>query len=116
MKNFLYAILITQLLSCSSTTVIKSSDPGTTIKVNGKVYGTGNIVYSDRKIALLGSKNRVQLSKKGCLDSSYKFKRNEVVEPIALITGIFLIAPLLWIMKYKAVHEYQFKCTKKAAI
>lgn len=102
------------MYSCSSTTIIKSTDVNAQIKVNGKSSSTGTHIHSDRKVAWLG-KNRVVISKKGCADQNFVFKRNEELDVGALVFGIFLIVPLVWVMQYKAVHEYEFTCIKKAA-
>lgn len=101
-------------MSCSSTTIIKSSDKDAEIRVNGRLVGTGSVIHTDKKIAWFG-KNTVELSKVGCAEKIYVFKRNEEVDYQALIFGIFLIVPLAWVMQYQAVHEYEYSCQKKAA-
>lgn len=114
MKKYFTLLIISQFLACSSTTVIKVSDPSVQIKVNGRVLGSSDVIYSDKKVAWIGT-NKVELSKPGCLKKTHKFKRNEKLDTLALISGIFLIIPLAWVMKYQAVHEYEFFCKKKAA-
>ena len=114
MKKIISTLLICLIYSCSSTTIIKSTDKKAQIKINGTVLGTGTAIHTDRKVAWFG-KNRVVISKEGCADQNYIFKRNEELDVGALIFGIFLIVPLVWIMQYEAVHEYEFTCIKKAA-
>lgn len=76
--------------------------------------GEGSVIHTDRKVAFFG-KNRVRISKAGCSDQEFVFKRNEELDFGALIFGVLLIVPLAWVMQYQAVHEYQFVCHKKAA-
>ncbi len=114
MKKYFTILVIFQLLSCSSTTVIKVSDPDVNISVNNRLLGSSDVIYSDRKVSWLKS-NKVNLTKEGCAEQSFKFRRNEKLDSLALITGIFLIVPILWLMKYRAVHNYEFVCQKKAA-
>lgn len=113
MKKLTNILLIFLTLSCSSTTIIKSTDSKARISVNGEKSGIGALIHTDKKVAFFG-KNRVIISKDGCADQEYIFKRNEKLDIRALIFGV-LIVPLIWVMQYKAVHEYEFICIKKAA-
>lgn len=114
MKTIINILLIFSILSCSSTTIVQSTDKNAQISINGRSLGEGSVIHSDRKVAWFG-KNRVKISKAGCSDQMFIFKRNEELDVGALIFGIFLIVPLVWVMQYQAVHEYQFVCNKKAA-
>ena len=114
MNKILNLILALMVLSCSSTTIIKSQDKDAEIRVNGRLVGTGTVIHTDKKVAWFG-KNQVELSKKGCAEKTYVFKRNEEIDYQALVFGVFLLVPLVWIMQYQAVHEYDYSCKKKAA-
>lgn len=114
MKTAINILLIFSILSCSSTTIIQSSDKSAQISVNGRLLGEGSVIHSDRKVAFFG-KNRVKISKAGCSDQDHIFKRNEQLDVGALVFGLFLIVPLAWLMQYRAVHNYEFVCQKKAA-
>ena len=63
MENLLIfsAMLVT---ACSSSKVIRSSDPDSRIYVKGEYMGTGHAQYADQKVAF--SKNDVEIRKDGC--------------------------------------------------
>ncbi len=102
------AICLALLGSCSSTTVISSSDKEAKIYVNGEFVGTGSASYTDTRI--VGSTNMVSLKKKGCEDVGYTFQRNEEFDAGACAGGVFTLIPFLWIMRYKPTHNYDFEC------
>ncbi|PCI82127.1 MAG: PEGA domain-containing protein [SAR86 cluster bacterium] len=107
MKHLL--ILVTMLVTaCSSSTVIRSSDPESRIYVNGEYMGTGRAVYTDQKVAF--SKNDVEIRKDGCVAENYSFRRSEEADVGAIIGGIFLTVPFLWVTEYKPHHGYDFEC------
>lgn len=99
------------LTACSSTTVIKSSDPDARILVNGEYLGTGQAFYTDRKVAF--SKNQVTIRKEGCEDQHHEFRRNEDPDFGAIIGGIFFYVPFLWVTEYKDQRGYEFDCTRR---
>ena len=55
----------------------------------------------------------VRIEKEGCQPRIYTFARNEKLDVGALIGGIFLLVPFLWIMEYNPLHHYQYTCNKK---
>ena len=63
MRNLLIlsAMLVT---ACSSSTVIRSSNPDSRIYMKGEYMGTGHALYTDQKVAF--SKNDVEIRKDGC--------------------------------------------------
>lgn len=102
-------VLLTLLVvSCTSSTVIRSSDPDARIYVNGEYVGTGHAHYSDEKVAF--SRNEVELRKEGCRSEHYSFRRNEEADIGAIIGGIFLTVPYLWATEYKGHRAYEFQC------
>ncbi len=94
--------------ACSSTTVIRSSDPDARIFVNGEYIGTGQATYTDRKVAF--SKNEVELRKEGCESQQHSFARNEKPDGGAIVGGIFVLVPFLWVTQYKDERAYVFEC------
>lgn len=103
----LAAIMLT---ACSSTTVIKSSDPDARIFVNGEYLGTGQASYTDRKPAF--SKNQVTIKKPGCEDQNHEFRRDEDPDFGAIVGGFFFYVPFLWVTEYKDQRGYEFACTR----
>ncbi|MCH8174646.1 MAG: PEGA domain-containing protein [Proteobacteria bacterium] len=110
MRKVFILLLLSVATACSSTTVIRSSDPDARIYVNGEYLGTGRGVYSDQKVAF--SRNDVEIRKEGCLPEHYSFRRNEEADVGAIIGGIFFTFPFLWITEYKPHHAYEFQCVE----
>jgi hypothetical protein len=105
------AILILAILfttACSSSTVIRSSDPDARIYVNGEYLGTGRARYSDEKVAF--SRNDVEIRKDGCRSDYHSFRRSEEADVGAIIGGIFFTVPSRWGWEYKRRHNYDFQC------
>ena len=100
------SVLVTS--ACSSTTVIHASDPDAKIYVNGEYLGRGRAVYTDRKVTF--SNNKVEIRKEGCQTDSYSFRRNEDADLGAIIGGIFLTIPYLWVTEYKPQRGYDYEC------
>jgi PEGA domain len=113
MKKFSFATKMISLLlagsifltSCSSTTLIQSYPSGAKVYINGDPVGTTPYTYRDTKI--VGSTNTVRLEKEGYDSFSTTFSRDEEVDIIAVVGGIFLLAPFLWTLKYKPNHSYE---------
>lgn len=105
-----YLVLLAAVLmtGCTSSTVIRSSDPDSKIYVNGEYVGTGHAHYSDQRVAF--SKNDVQIRKEGCEEENYSFRRSEEADVGAIVGGIFLTFPFLWVTEYKPNHSYDFEC------
>jgi hypothetical protein len=108
MKSAFLIMSLLLLSACSSTTTIRSSDPDARIYVNGEYVGTGRANYTDRKVAF--SNNEVTLKKEGCAPTAYSFRRNEDPDGGAIIGGILVGFPFLWITEYKDEHAYEFDC------
>ncbi|MCG8415180.1 MAG: hypothetical protein MI746_13255 [Pseudomonadales bacterium] len=107
-------LLVALLASaCTSSTVIRSSDPESRIYVNGEYMGTGEAFYSDEKVAF--SRNKVEIRKDGCQSEYHSFRRNEEADVGAIVGGIFLTVPFLWVTEYKPYHSYEFQCQNNAA-
>ncbi len=98
-------------IGCSSTTLIRSSDPEAKIYVDGEFKGKGQYSHTDSKT--IGSTTSVRLEKPGCEPMNYNFARNEEFDAGACAGGVFLLVPFLWVQKYKAERTYEYVCTKK---
>jgi hypothetical protein len=93
--------------SCASTTMIQSHPPGARVIINGAVVGTTPYAMTDTNI--VGSTTQVRLEYPGYQPFDTYIARNEELEVVALIGGIFLLVPLLWVMKYQPTHNYQLQ-------
>ena len=94
--------------ACTSSTVIRSSDPDSRIYVNGEYLGTGSARYSDQKVAF--SRNEVEIRKDGCRPETHSFRRSEEADVGAIIGGFLWTVPFLWVTEYKSRHAYEFHC------
>ena len=113
MKLLMISLALLTLSACSSTTMIRSSDPEARIYVNGEYIGTGQAAYTDRKVAF--SNNDVVLRKEGCQTESYSFRRNEEPDGGAIVGGILFVFPFLWVTEYKDTHAYEYDCVKEGS-
>ncbi len=104
----LFLLVVLFASACTSSTVIRSSDPESRIYVNGEYMGTGEAFYSDEKVAF--SRNKVEIRKDGCRSEYHSFRRNEEADVGAIVGGIFLTFPFLWVTEYKSSHNYDFQC------
>lgn len=111
MRNLLLLSAM-RVTACSSTAVIRSSDPDSRIYVNGEYMGTGHAHYTNQKVAF--SKNDVEIRKDGCAAENTSFRRSEEADVGAIVGGIvggiLGTVPLLWVAEYKPHHGYDFEC------
>lgn len=91
--------------SCVSTTMIQSNPKGAKVYINGEPVGLTPYTYSDTKI--VGSITTVKLEKEGFEPLNTSFARDEEVDVGAVVGGIFVLVPFLWVMKYKRTHTYE---------
>ena len=110
-KILLTALAALQFASCSSTTLIRSTDPQSKIYVDGEYRGIGAVTHTDTKI--LGSTTSVRIEKAGCEPSMFTFSRNEEFDAGACAGGVFVLVPFLWIQKYKAERTYEYTCVPR---
>lgn len=107
-KLIILLVSLISVLGCSSTTVVRATDPDTRIFIDGEYAGLGQAIHTDQKI--LGSITDVTFRKNGCDAQQYRFSRNERVDAGAVIGGILFLFPFLWTMKYKPERTYEFRC------
>src|SRR5579884_4013886 len=108
-QTFPIAAVITAIAfaGCVSSTVIQSQPPGAQVYLNNLPVGTTPYTMTDANI--VGSTTMVRLEYPGYQPLTTFISRSEEVEPLALITGIFLLVPLLWVMRYSPSHFYQLQ-------
>ena len=103
-KLFASAFFLVLLTACSSTTVINSQPTGAKLYMDGSYKGQTPYTYSDTKI--VGSTTQIRLSLDGYSDFYGSLTRSEQLDVGALIGGIFVWIPFLWIMDYNPDHTY----------
>ena len=93
------------LSGCASTTLIQSTPEGAKVYLDGESVGITPYSHTDTKI--VGSTTSVKLEKEGYEPFYTYFSRNEQADVGAIIGGVFVWVPFLWIMKYKPTHTYE---------
>lgn len=93
--------------SCGSTTMIQSNPSEAKLYMNGEYMGNTPFAYRDTKV--VGSTTLVRLEKEGYNPFNTSFSRDEELDVGALIGGLFLLVPFLWIMKYKSFRTYELQ-------
>ncbi|MDP3359639.1 MAG: PEGA domain-containing protein [Lutibacter sp.] len=101
--------LIILFSSCSSTTIINTKPSQSKLYINGELVGTTPYKHKDSKI--VGSTNTIRIEKDGYETYNASFSKDEKINVGAIIAGIFLLVPYLWVMKYEKGHLYEL--TKK---
>jgi len=101
------------LVSCASTTTLKSNVSGAKFYADGQFIGEGAVVYSDKKI--VGSSTVIEVKKDGYKDKSAVISRSNGVNVGALVGGI-LFAPtivgllfFLWVTDYSPYHAFELE-------
>jgi hypothetical protein len=84
--------------------VIQSHPQGATVFINGRAVGQTPYRLTDRKI--VGASTRIRLEYPGYPPFETVIRRNEELDALALVGGIFLLVPFLWILEYKDSHFY----------
>lgn len=90
--------------SCSSTTMIQSSPSKAKVYIDGSLVGETPYLHTDSKI--VGSSMVVKLEKDGFNPLVATITKDEEVNVGAIIGGLFVVVPYLWIMKYQPEHNY----------
>ncbi|MEO8701847.1 MAG: PEGA domain-containing protein [Kofleriaceae bacterium] len=93
--------------ACSSQTVIRSNPSGAKVFLDGTYAGTTPYTLSDKKI--VGSSTSVRLEYPGLQPSTITLSKNEELQVGALIGGLFLLVPFLWVMGYKGEHTVELR-------
>lgn len=90
--------------ACAGQTVIRSNPPGATVYMNGVPVGRTPYLMKDRKMT--GATTTVRLEHPGYLPLDVVITRNEKLDTVALIGGLFFLVPLLWVLEYNPEHHY----------
>ena len=85
--------------------MIQSTPNGAKVYLDGETVGKTPYSHTDTKI--VGSTTTVRLEKEGYETYNTSFSRNEQADVGAIIGGVFVLIPFLWIMKYKPTHTYE---------
>lgn len=106
-KGLLFFVASVFLVGCASTTLIKSSPSGATVYVDEQEVGTTPHRYTDEDIIF--TEHRIKLEKEGYKDLNTIITRDEELDTMAAIGGLFFWPCWLWALKYHPVHEYTLK-------
>ena len=91
--------------SCASTTIINSHPQGAKVYMNQEYMGVTPYTYTDTKV--VGTSTIVKLTKDGYQDTNVILTRNEQVDVGAIIGGLCVWVPFLWVMGYNPSHTYE---------
>jgi len=97
---------------CVSTTMIRST-PSAKVYIDDQPVGNTPYSYSDTKI--VGSATKITLKQEGYESIHTYIHRNQQVNVGALIGGIFVAFPLLWVMDYNSGYNYELEPVKTPA-
>ena len=89
---------------CASSTVLQSQPPGARVFLNGVPVGTTPYAMTDTNI--IGTATQVRLEYPGYQPFNAIIARNEQLDPVALVVGIFVFPVLLWVMGYQPTHIF----------
>ncbi|HVV17510.1 MAG TPA: PEGA domain-containing protein [Polyangia bacterium] len=106
---FPMAALITAaaLAGCASSTVLQSQPPGARVFLNNVPVGTTPYTMTDYNT--VGTATAVRLEYPGYQPLNTYIVRNEELDALALIGGLFLLVPFLWVLRYNPSHYYQLQ-------
>jgi hypothetical protein len=100
-------LTLSAVTGCAASTMIQSQPPGARLFLNGVPVGVTPYTMTDTNMS--GSIVQVRLEYPGFDPYNAMISRSEELDPLALIGGIFLLVPLLWVLKYQPVHYYQLQ-------
>ncbi len=104
--SFSMAVVIF-LASCSSSTLIVSNPPNAKLYLNGEMVGQTPYRHTDSKI--VGSTTDIRIEKEGYKALLTDITKNEEANIGAIIGGLFVWVPFLWILKYKPSHTFNLQ-------
>lgn len=100
-------ITLAAFTGCASSTVLQSQPPGARVFLNNVPVGTTPYTMTDTNI--VGTATQVRLEYPGYQPLNTYIVRNEELDALALIGGIFLLVPFMWVLKYTPTHFYQLQ-------
>lgn len=113
-KQLLFLALFSIALifaGCTSSTLIQSEPTGAKVFLNESYVGQTPYLMSDQKISMMCT--AVRLEKDGYEPLTTIICRDEDVDGGAVVGGIFLWFPWLWVFKYAPQHDYILKPTNE---
>jgi hypothetical protein len=102
---FAVTCLLSLVTACASQTVLRTNVPGAKVFIDGSYVGTTPYTLRDTKI--VGSSTAIRFESPGFAPMTVQLTRNEKLDVLACIGGVFLLVPFLWIMGYHAEHTYE---------
>ena len=100
-----FVILAASLMSCSSTTLLTSTPPGAEIYIDDNFKGTTPYKHTD--ISISGSQKIVEIYKEGYDDFRTILTKKGRAHGGAIVGGIFLIIPFIWVVQYNLEYKYE---------
>jgi len=97
-------ITLAAFAGCVSSTVLQSQPQGARVFLNGVPVGTTPYTMTDTNMS--GTATQVRLEYPGFDPFNAMIVRSEELDPMALIGGIFLLVPFLWILGYQPTHYF----------
>ena len=94
------------LQGCASSTMIRSIPDGAKVYVDGQYRGRAPVIQKDT--AFSGSAKNVALKLDGYATKTGTIRKEET-DVIRLVAGIFLLLPLLWMMKYPDQYIFELE-------
>ena len=98
--------LVSFLVACSSTTMIKSNPSGAKLYIDGIYKCETPCSYKDS--APVGTAKTVVLRKEGFKETRGKIRKEEL-DIVPLIGGIFFLFPYVWMMKYPSDYTFEME-------
>jgi hypothetical protein len=99
------------LSGCVSTTLIRTEPSEAALYVDGSKVGKTPYTYEDTKPT--GSITYLRFVKEGYEERQATLVRNEAVDVGAIVGGLLVWVPFLWVMGYKPEHTYELAPLKK---
>ena len=102
----LFLALLMLFTSCASTTTIGTIPRGAEAMVyaDGRYIGNAPARLTDSKIS--GSGTMITIEAEGYEDYKAYIEKSEHINTGALVGGIFLFVPFIWIMGYQPYYEF----------
>ena len=115
-SSLVYLSALFAFMGCVSSTTIRSTPQGAKLYADGEYLGKTPYIYEDKKF--VGSVTTLELKKEGHKTEHFTITRDRKINVPALVGGIFVLVPFLWVMDYKPSYTYELEpdsSTKKTA-
>jgi hypothetical protein len=100
-----FIILASSLMSCSSSTKLTSYPPDAKVYIDGAFKGTTPYNHKDQSIS--GSQKSLEIKKEGYDDFQTILKKKGRAHGGAIVGGIFLLIPFIWVVQYDIEYKYE---------